>query len=114
MNHHDGFVNRQNCCFWGSENPLVFAEKQMHSQWVTVWSAFWAADIIGLYSAGQAVTVTAHDNPVPFAIWNLMILMSLQQDVATCQTAREALQWLRETYPDRILSPFSWLELTPE
>ena len=34
--HLDGFVNRQNCCVWGSENSRAINEKQMHSQCVTV------------------------------------------------------------------------------
>ncbi|KYN36525.1 hypothetical protein ALC56_09120 [Trachymyrmex septentrionalis] len=60
--HLDGFVNRQNCRFWGTENPHVIVEKQMHPQRVTVWCGFWAGGIIGPYffenEAGQAVTVT--------------------------------------------------------
>lgn len=38
--HLDGFVNRQNCRVWGSENPRVISEKQMHSQRVTVCCGF--------------------------------------------------------------------------
>ncbi|CAK9813004.1 hypothetical protein ANTPLA_LOCUS7629 [Anthophora plagiata] len=34
--HLDGFVNRQNCRIWGSENPREIVEKQMHPQRVTV------------------------------------------------------------------------------
>jgi len=60
--HLEGFVNRQNCRVWGSENPHLFVEKQMHPQRVTVWCGFWAGGIIGPYffenEAGQAVTVT--------------------------------------------------------
>lgn len=59
--HLDGFVNRQNCRIWGSENPRVIVEKQMHPQRVTVWCGFWVGGIIGPYffenEAGQAVTV---------------------------------------------------------
>ena len=29
--HLDGFVNRQNCCVWGSENLRVISEKQIHN-----------------------------------------------------------------------------------
>ena len=34
--HLDGFVNRQNCRDWSSENSHVISEKQMHPQRVTV------------------------------------------------------------------------------
>ena len=47
--HLDGFINRQNCRVWGSENPRVINEKQMHPQGVTVWCGFWAGGIIGPY-----------------------------------------------------------------
>ena len=47
--HLDGFVNRQNCRIWGSENPHVIVEKQMYPQRVTVWCGFWAGGIIGPY-----------------------------------------------------------------
>ena len=59
--HLDGFVNRQNCRVWGSENPRVISEKQMHPQRVTVWREFWTGGIIGPYffenDARQAATV---------------------------------------------------------
>ena len=47
--HLDGFVNRQYCRGWCSENPRVIVEKQMHSQRVTVWCGFWAGGIIGAF-----------------------------------------------------------------
>lgn len=31
-----GYVNKQNCRIWGSENPRIFEEKPMHPQRVTV------------------------------------------------------------------------------
>jgi len=34
--HLDGYVNKQNCRIWGSENPHVVMEKPMHPQRVTV------------------------------------------------------------------------------
>lgn len=44
--HLVGCVNRQNCCFWGSEKPQLNAEKRMKSQRVNVWWGFWAGSII--------------------------------------------------------------------
>jgi len=34
--HLGGYVNKQNCHIWGSENPHVVMEKPMHPQRVTV------------------------------------------------------------------------------
>jgi len=40
--HLSGFVNKQNCRIWSSENPRQIQEREMHPQRVTVWCAFWA------------------------------------------------------------------------
>ena len=32
-----GYVNKQNCCIWGTENPHAYIEKSTHSKRVTVW-----------------------------------------------------------------------------
>jgi len=36
-----GFVNKQNCRLWGTENPQQI-ERQMHPERVTVWCGFWS------------------------------------------------------------------------
>lgn len=59
--HLGGYVNKQNCRIWGTENPHVIMEKPMHPQRVTVWCGFWSGGIIGPFffenEAGAAVTV---------------------------------------------------------
>ncbi|GBN37906.1 hypothetical protein AVEN_265072-1 [Araneus ventricosus] len=37
--HLNGFVNKQNWRFWGSENPHLCEEKPLHSLKVTAWVA---------------------------------------------------------------------------
>ena len=32
-----GYVNKQNYCIWGTENPHAYIEKRTHSKRVTVW-----------------------------------------------------------------------------
>lgn len=108
--HLDGFVDRQNCRFWGSKNPNVTVKKQMNPQRVTVWCRFWAGGISGLYffdnEAGQAVTVTGarhRDMITQFFLPKLDDInvnnMWFPKDGATCHTHRETLQLLRETFP---------------
>ncbi|MGC8825361.1 MAG: hypothetical protein ACP5PZ_12360, partial [Bacteroidales bacterium] len=39
--HIGGYVNKQNCHIWGSENPHEVLEKPMHPLRVTVWCGLW-------------------------------------------------------------------------
>ena len=55
-----GYVNKQNCCVWGTENPHAYIEKPTHPKRVTGWCGFRCRDIIGPFSfeneQGEAVT----------------------------------------------------------
>ncbi|CAI6366289.1 unnamed protein product [Macrosiphum euphorbiae] len=47
--HMSGFVNKQNCRLWGTENPQQIEQRQMHPERVTVWCGFWSGGVIGPY-----------------------------------------------------------------
>ena len=44
-----GYVNKQNCSIWGTENPHAYIKKPMHPKKVTVWCGFWSRGIIGYF-----------------------------------------------------------------
>ena len=46
--HLGGYVNKQHCHIWGSENPKMIIDKALYPQRVTVWYGFWAGGSLGL------------------------------------------------------------------
>jgi hypothetical protein len=57
----NGFVNKQNCRFWGTENPRVIHQRQLHPLKCTVLCGVTSQRVIGPYffenEDGNAVTI---------------------------------------------------------
>ena len=47
----DGYVNKQNCSIWGTENPHAYIDKPSHPKRAIVWCGFWSRGIIDYFSS---------------------------------------------------------------
>lgn len=113
--HLAGYVNKQNCRIWGSENPHVIVEQPMHPQRVTVWCGFWSGGIIGpfFFENDEGATVTVNGDRYramlneflfPKIEENGMDDVWFQQDGATCHTANITIDLLRTVFENRVIS----------
>ncbi|CAK9799249.1 Transposable element Tc3 transposase [Anthophora plagiata] len=122
----NGFVNKQNCRIWATENPRAVHQRQLHPLKCTVWCGISSERIIGPYffesEAGDAVTINAAqyqamlENFLRPAVENHPQLW-FQQDGATAHTARETMALLRDIFGERIISrnsDFNWPPRSPD
>ncbi|GFT19328.1 transposable element Tcb2 transposase [Trichonephila clavipes] len=101
----NGYVNKKNCRICSEANPQVYVETPLHPEKLTVWCALWAGGNIGPYFFKND---EGHNE-----LW-------LQQDGATCHTARATIDLLKDTFGDPLISrfgPVNWpprsCDLTP-
>lgn len=115
----NGVVNRQNTRFWGTENPMVMTEHELHPQKVTVWCGVTSDKVIGPYffedASGTTVTVNAaryQEMIEKFVGPQLkdMPKMWWQQDGAPAHTAKETMKILKQFFGDRLLSKNAEIE----
>ncbi|GFT91296.1 putative DD41D transposase [Trichonephila clavipes] len=127
----NGYVNKQNCRIWSEANPQVYVETPLHPEKLTVWCALWAGGIIGPYffKNDEGHNVTVNGDRYRAMITNFFIPelnnhdvqeLWFQQDGATCHTARDTIDLLKDTFGDRLIShfePVNWpprsCDLTP-
>lgn len=124
--HLNGFINKQNCRFWGTENPRELHQRQLHPQKCTVWCGVTSRAIIGPYFFENEDGTAASVNGERYRIMLNTFLrpavernreMWFQQDGATAHTARATMELLREMFGDRIISrnsAFSWPPRSPD
>ncbi|XP_055308971.1 uncharacterized protein LOC129572881 [Sitodiplosis mosellana] len=122
--HLNGYVNRQNCRFWGSENPRETEEVSAHPARCTVWCGLWAGGIIGPYffenDDGRAVSINGerYREMLQYFFWSEIEGMDLsdiwfQQDGARPHTTPETLAVIEERFPNRIISQKAEVEWPP-
>nr|CAI5829300.1 unnamed protein product [Callosobruchus analis] len=111
--HLNGFVNKQNSRFWGTESPRIIHEREVHPIKCIVWCGVTSQCIIGPfffegeYSNAETVTRERYRDMLQhflqLALEN-MPEMWFQQDGATARTARATMELLREIFGHRIIS----------
>ncbi|GFU70824.1 liprin-alpha-2 [Trichonephila clavipes] len=127
----NGYANKQNCRIWSEANPQVCVETPLHPEKLTVWCALWAGGIIAPYffKNDESHNVTVNGDRYRAMITNFFIPelnnrdvqeLWLQQDSATCHTARATIDLLKDTFGDCLISrfgPVNWpprsCDLTP-
>ena len=122
----NGFVNKQNFRFWGTENPKQSHQRRLHPQKCTVWCGVTADRILGPYffenEEGQSERINGilYRNMLenclrPFVRENEETWF--QQDETTAHTARATMDLLHEIFGERIISKnaaFAWPPGSPD
>ena len=127
--HLSGCVNKQNMRYWSERNPRELHERPLHSDRVTVWCAMSRVGIIGPYffqENNHAVTVTSDRYLTMIQEFFMPALEDMdldndnvwfQQDGATAHTTRISMGFLREAFPERLISPrgdVNWPARSPD
>ncbi|GFU70486.1 DUF4817 domain-containing protein [Trichonephila clavipes] len=118
----NGNVNKQNGFIWSEANPQVYVETPLHPEKLTVWCALWPIGIIGPYffKNDEGHNVTVNGDRYRTLITNFFISelnnhdvqeLWFQQDGVTCHTARATMDFLKDTFGDRLIlrfGPVKW------
>ncbi|GFU79397.1 uncharacterized protein TNCV_871681 [Trichonephila clavipes] len=100
-------------------NPQVYVETPLHREKLTVWCALWAGGIL-LFKNDEGHNVTVNGDRYRAMITNFFIPelnnhdvqeLWVQQDGATCLTARATIDLLKDTFGDRLIFTFWTCEL---
>ncbi|GFW40309.1 uncharacterized protein TNCV_1018671 [Trichonephila clavipes] len=111
-------------CLLTEANPQVYVETPLHPEKLTVWCALWAGGIIRPYffKNDEGHNVTVNGDRYRAMITNFFIPelnnhdvqeLWFQQDGATCHTARAAIDLLKDTFGDRLISRFGRVNWPP-
>ncbi|XP_055387375.1 uncharacterized protein LOC129615958 [Condylostylus longicornis] len=122
----NGFVYKQNCRIWATENPRAVHQRQLHPLKCTVWYGISSERIIRPYffADGHDDAVIVNGTMYRTMLENVLRpsgqnhpQLWFQQDGATAHTARETMAILWDIFGDRIISRrsvFSWPPRSPD
>lgn len=120
--HLSGCVNKQNMRYWSDTNPRQLHQRPLHSDRVTVWCALSRVGIIGPYFFPVTVNSERYVTMLQDFFQPALEAMQLQdtwfqQDGATAHTARVTMNFLRQTFPERLISrsgDLNWPARSPD
>ena len=110
-----GYVNKQNCRIWGTENPHAYIKRPQHPKRVTVWCGLWFRDIIGpfFFENEQGDVVTVNGDCYRAMLNEFLFTKIVEEDIgnicfqqhgATCHTAKVTLDVLSPVFEDHIIN----------
>ncbi|GBM79190.1 hypothetical protein AVEN_209519-1 [Araneus ventricosus] len=132
--HLNGFVNKQNWRFWGSENPHLCEEKPLHSPKVTDWVAVCSRGIIGPFfmretiSSERYIAILEQFISTQLALEDRPRIQWFMQDRARPHRTEKVFRFLDEYFGNRVIAldypkflytgtrmdwPPYWPDLTP-
>ena len=88
-----GYVNKQNCNIWGTENRHAYIEKVTHTKRVTLWCGFWSRGIIWpfFFDNEQLEAVTVNDDRYRAMLYEFLFTKLEEEDIGTIWFQRTAL-----------------------
>ena len=110
-----GYVSKQNCGIWGTENPHAYIEKPTHPKRVNVWCGLWSRGIIGPFFFKRKARKGCYIQwrSLSGMLNEFLFLKIEEEDIgniwfqhegATCHTAEAILDVLRLIFEDLIIS----------
>ena len=104
-----GTVNKQNCRIWATQNPHAIHEQPLHDQKTTVWCGFSSKGVIGPYFFDGTVNGERYRQMLTDFLWPQLTQLGwdnmwFQQDGATCHTARETINLIKQMFGERVIS----------
>ncbi|GFT19222.1 uncharacterized protein TNCV_303401 [Trichonephila clavipes] len=108
--HLNGFVNKQNWRFWGSENPYWCEVKPLYSPKVTVWAAVCSRGIIGPFFIRETVTSERYVTILEQFVATQQVLENrpriewFMQDGARPHRTEQVFRFLDEYFGNRVIA----------
>ena len=107
-----GYLHKQNCRIWGTENQYAYIEKPTHPKLVTVWRGFWSRGIIGSFfcESEQEEAVIVNADRYRAMLNEFLFTKIEEEDIGNIwfqqdrHTADATLDELCPVFEDRIIS----------